>query len=149
MRPINKRNFFPIVCIVYTCLSIINVVVEGIFWDYFSRDHLNALVSFVFCMLVVFALSQQERIFRLPFILAVITQYILVETLMLLMTWVIGHFVELAESAFRDLFISSSVIYIILNVIYVLYFHIDLKRHNDILKKIKQKSEQGCSKTNP
>lgn len=138
MKIINKRNFFPLVCVVFTCITISNIVLEALIANIFGDYQLNLLNILLFSILVISVLSLHHKIFNLPFFLAAIAQYLFVEACMLFLVWTNGFFTEYASHPYRDMFISTSVLYLAISGIYFIYFHIKMKRHNLILKKLKK-----------
>ena len=58
MKIINKQNFFPTVCVVYTLLVLMKLLLEYIVQGLWENYQGNLLVMFVLSVVAVFVLSQ-------------------------------------------------------------------------------------------
>ena len=145
MKLINKKNFFPTVCIAYTIVSISNII-----WEVVNKtapwSQLNNLQIFFISLFAIFLLSQQYRLDVLPLPLAIVIQYTCFISTIMFYMWVISHYTELHPDGYRDMFISCSVGYIIGIVIYEVSAFIEVKKQNKDLKYIKEKLKSTQTK---
>ena len=145
MKLINKKNFFPTVCVAYTIASIINII-----WEVVNKttswSQLNNLQIFLVSLFAVFLLAQQYRLEALSLPLAIIIQYTCFISTIMLFMWVISHYTKVHPNGYRDMFISCSVGYIIGIVIYEVSAFIEVKKQNKDLKYIKEKLKSTQTK---
>lgn len=95
------------------------------------------LLSFI----ATLVLSQHYRLQHIPLTLVIIGQYLVLVGIVLLVTWISGFFQVLHPDAYRDMFLSFTIPYIIGATIY--YFNVfrEVKNANQILKNIKEKGK--------
>ncbi|MDD6395601.1 MAG: hypothetical protein PUB37_05380, partial [Firmicutes bacterium] len=72
MKIINKENFFPTVCVIYTILSLSKILLEWIMLGSFGSLQMNFLEMFVITMVATLVLSQHYRLQKLPFVMLLI-----------------------------------------------------------------------------
>lgn len=87
MKLINKKNFFPTVCTVFTILMIGKVLLEAVFQGVFGGYQGNVLMMFFFSLLGTFVLSQHYRFQNLPLLAVIGVQYLLLVSVVLGVTW--------------------------------------------------------------
>lgn len=145
MKIINKCNFFPTVCIIYTILSLGKILLEWTVQGNFGDVQLNFLEMFLITIVATFALSQHYRLQKLPFVLMLIVQYAAIIAIVMLEIWLMGFFTELHPNAYRDMFVSVTVPYIVGAIIYYLYLFWEVRKANSMIAEIKRKemSENG------
>lgn len=145
MKLINKKNFFPTVCVAYTIISISNIIFEVVNkiapWSQF-----NNLQIFFISLFAIFLLSQQYRLEVLPLPLAIIIQYTCFISTIMFYMWVISHYTKVHPNGYRDMFVSSTVCYMIGVVIYEISAFIEVKKQNQDLKYIKEKLKSTQTK---
>ncbi len=139
MKIINKKNFFPTVCMIYTVLSLSKILFEWLVLGDLGSVQINFLEMFVVTMLATFALSQHYRLQKLPFVVMLIVQYVAIIAIVMLEIWFWGFFTELHPNAYRDMLVSVTVPYIIGAIAYYLKLFREVKRANEILAEIKRK----------
>ncbi len=83
-------------------------------------------------------LSQHYRFQEYPLLLCIVVQYVVLVALVMLVTWLSGRFHPLHEDAYKDMFWSFTVPYLIGVVVYYISLFHDVKRANQSLKKIKE-----------
>lgn len=143
MKIINKQNFFPTVCTVYTLLVLIKILGEYFVQGLWENYQTNLLIMFVLSILAVFVLSQHYRFQKYPLVVVIVVQYLVLISGVMLFTWISGFFTPLHENAYRDMFLSFSIPYAIgVVVYYVALFH-EVKSVNRILRQIKDKMPQN------
>ena len=137
MKIINKKNFFPTVCTVYTLLVLTKILIEYLGRGLWENYQANLLIMFVLSTLAVFVLSQHYRFQKYPLVVVIVMQYLVLITGVMLFTWISGFFTSLHENAYRDMFLSFSIPYAVGVIIYyVILFH-EVKSVNRILRQIK------------
>lgn len=147
MKIINKQNFFPTVCTVYTLLVLIKLLLEYLMQGLWENYQGNLLIMFVLSVLAVFILSQHYRFQKYPLVVVIVVQYLVLITGVMLFTWISSFFVPMHENGYRDMFLSFSIPYAVgIVVYYAVLFH-EVKSVNRILRQIKnempRESEEG------
>ena len=138
MKIIDRHNFFGIVCVIYTILSLSKIILEAIVQDDFGNYQENLLVMFFLSLAATFVLSQYYRFQEYPLLLCIAVQYVVLIALVMLITWIFGQFHPLHEDAYKDMFWSFTVPYAIGVIIYYISLFHEIKRANQSLKKIKE-----------
>lgn len=138
MKIINRQNFWSVVCIVFTVLLFGKIFLEFIVQGDFGNYQENILVMFGLSLLATFVLSQYYRFQKYPLLVVILGQYILLIGVVMLITWVSGWFNELHENAYRDMFLSFTVPYVIGVIIYYAAVFHEIKSANQTLKEIKE-----------
>lgn len=148
MKIIDKKNFFPCVCILYTIGSLFKIIFEGFLYDFMGKTELNLLTMFGISLIGTLILSQHYRFPNVPFGVIVVGQYILLISIIELSVWVRGHFILLHPDAYHDMFWSTTIPYILVALLYYRAVFKEVKRANQIIKKIKMNvEEQDAKKT--
>ena len=138
MKIIDKQNFWNVVCKVFTLLLFGKILLEFIVQGVFGNYQENILLMFGLSLLATFVLSQYYRFQKYPLLLVILGQYILLIGVVMLITWIGGLFSELHHNAYRDMFLSFTIPYIIgVIVYYTAVFH-EIKSANQALKEIKE-----------
>ena len=106
----------------------------GYFWKLSGKSFSNVFLSLV----ATFVLSQHYRFQEYPLLLCIVVQYVVLVALVMLVTWLSGRFHPLHEDAYKDMFWSFTVPYLIGVVVYYISLFHDVKRANQSLKKIKE-----------
>jgi hypothetical protein len=88
-------------------------------------------------------LSLHYYLKKLPIWLVIIGQYLTLLVLIGLCIWVVGHFVVLHPNAYRDMFVSFTIPYIIGASLYYISFWKEVKKANVILQDIKRREIGG------
>ena len=137
MKIINKQNFFPTVCVVYTLLVLMKLALEYIVQGLWENYQGNLLVMFVLSVVAVFVLSQYYRFQKYPLLLVIVAQYLVLIGGVMLFTWLFSFFEPLHENAYRDMFLSFSIPYAIGVVIYYAALFREVRAVNRVLLQIK------------
>lgn len=143
MRLIHKGNFFSVFCMIFTIGTMFKIIAELIVIGDFGIYAWNLVAILLVSLLSTFILYQHHRIFHLPLVLAAFIQYLFVILPMLFFIWFTGLFTELAKTAYRDMFVSVTIMYILISAVYYIFFYLDTKRHNHILQKLKQSRKKN------
>lgn len=141
MQILNKKTFFPTVCEVYTILSISKIVLEAILQNEFGDYQSNLLMMILLSFIATLVLSQHYRLQHIPLIIVIIGQYLVLTGFVLLITWISGFFMDLHPNAYRDLFLSFTIPYIIGATIYYINVFREVKNANQIIENIKKKGK--------
>lgn len=139
MKIIDKKQFFPTVCVVYTLLSIMKILLEFVARNEFGAFQENLLVMLFLSFLATFVLSQHYRFEKLPLLLVIVLQYVFMIAAVMLFTWVSGFFSELHPNAYRDIFRSFTVPYLIGAVVYYVELYFEVRKADRLLQEYKKK----------
>lgn len=138
MKIVNKQNFFPTVCVVFTLLVLGKLVLEYITQGAWGNYQGNLLTMFVLSSAAVFVLSQYYRFQRYPLLAVIIVQYLILIGGVMFFTWISGFFEPLHENGYRDMFLSFSVPYAIGVVVYYTALLHEVRKVNSMLKEIRE-----------
>lgn len=138
MKIVNKQNFFPAVCVVFTLLVLGKLVLEYIIQGAWGNYQGNLLIMFVLSSAAVFVLSQHYRFQKYPLLAVIIVQYLVLIGGVMLFTWISGFFEPLHEDGYRDMFLSFSVPYAIGVVVYYTALLHEVRKVNHVLKEIRE-----------
>lgn len=139
MKVIEKHEFWPTVCVCYTILSLGKIILEFFTQGAWGNLQGNFVMIFGLCFLATFVLSQHYRLDRFPLPAVIIGQYILLIAVVFLVTWLMGKVTTLGEHAYRDMFRSFTIPYIIGAVVYYVAYFLQVKKANKMLENIKKK----------
>lgn len=140
MKIINKHNFFSIVCVIYTVLSLGKIILEAFVQGTFGNYQENLLVMFFLSLAATFVLSQYYHFQKYPLLLCILVQYVLLLAVAMSVTWLSGQFSPLHKDAYRDIFWSFSIPYASGTVIYYISLFREIRCANQYLKKIRETS---------
>lgn len=146
MKIINKQNFFPVVCVVFTVLVLIKVLLEAIMQKVFGGYQENLLIMFLLSFLAVFILSQHYRLQNFPLLAVIFLQYLVLIGTVMLLTWVSSFFEPLHKNGYRDMFVSFTVPYMIGAAVYYVSLFYEIKRANRELKDIRRYQDEKSDK---
>lgn len=139
MKIINRTNFIPTVCVIYTMLSMGKIVLEFIAQGKFGNDQENLLMMFILSFLATFVLSQHYRFEKLPLLLVIALQYVLLIGVVMGLTWLSGFFEELHGDAYHDMFWSFTIPYMIGAAAYYIALFCEIRRTDRLLQEYKEK----------
>lgn len=148
MKVIKKREFIPTVCVIYTILSIAKIVLEAIMQGNFGGYQVNLLEMLFLAFLATFVLSQHYRLAHLPLAVVALVQYIVLIAVVMLITWITGKFTQLHTDAYRDMFWSFTIPYVVFAAAYYVALYIEVKRANYLLKQFKEEQNNAGTKSN-
>ena len=132
MKIINRNNFVSIVCVSFTLIVCGKLLLEksiGFIDKYYTE---NIFLCLGISVLATAILSLHYYLQRFPFIPVVIGQYLLVIGIVFLGIWIGGHFTENAPSAYRDMFVSVTIPYVIGALVYYISFFYQIKKANEV-----------------
>ena len=136
MKLINKRSFFPIVCIFFTLITCGKLLSERAlnFTDRYYTDNIFTILGF--SVLITIILSLHFYLQKYPFWLVVIAQYALTVGIVFLTIFIHGRFSTNAPTAYWDMFVSITIPFIIGAFVYYIWFFTQIKRANRVLEKL-------------
>lgn len=138
MKIINRNNFIPVVCVVYTVLSVGKIVLEAIAQQRFGDYQGNLLTILLFSFLGTGIISQHYRLAQLPLLLVALLQYGVLTGMVMLFTWGTGFFTDLHPDAYRDMFWSFTIPYIVTAAAYYAALYMEIRKANRLLKQMKE-----------
>ncbi len=142
MKVIEKHEFWPTVCVCYTILSLGKIALEFFTQGAWGNLQGNFIMIFGLCTLATFVLSQHYRLDRFPLLAVIIGQYVLLIAVVFLITWLMGKVTTLGKHAYRDIFCSFTVPYIIGAIVYYAAYFFQVKKANKMLENIKKKQKE-------
>ena len=136
MKIINKNNFISIVCVSFTLITCGKLAMEKSmgFTDVYYAENIFTILAVTILATLVLALHNYLQ--RFPFIPVVIGQYLVVIGLVFAAIWIAGHFTENAPSAYRDMFVSVTIPYVIGALVYYISYFYKIKRANQVFKEL-------------
>lgn len=141
---ITKKNYFPIVCIAFSIVVVIKIIGENFIAgtpdSYYAQ---NILLIFAYSALIVAVLGASKFFTPLPLWLVIAGQYIIVISAAMLETWISGHFQEMSETAYRDMFRSVTIPFILVAFVYYIKCFHDVHKTNQDLKKLQKMVEKN------
>ncbi len=141
MKLIDKKNFVPTVCVIYTVLSVGKIVLEAVWQGKFGIDQKNFLTILLFSFLGTLILSQHYRLSRLPLLLVGILQYVVLAAAVLLFTWVPGFFTEIHPDGYRDMLLSFTIPYVTAALVYYAALYMEAKKADQWLQQMKEEKK--------
>jgi hypothetical protein len=138
MKIINKYNFFSTVCMVYTVISILKITIESLAYGTMDTNYVNFIWVLAISILGTFVISLHYYLQRFSLWLVVMGQYLVLLGLIDFCVWIEGHLVKLHPEAYRDIFWSFTIPYIIGAAFYYITFWYEVKKANAIIKDLKE-----------
>ena len=138
MKLITRKNFISIVCICFTLNVLVKLIYEkanGVTDPHYAE---NIFICFGMALLITIILAIHYYLQRFPFIPVIIGQYFVTLGLVLGGVWVIGHYASLAPTAYRDMFISVTIPFVLCALVYYMIFFRQIRKANAILDKLNQ-----------
>jgi hypothetical protein len=134
MKENKLTGFFSGVCIFFTPLLFSKFILEY-FMDPSTWDgtRTNIVFMFMFCVLSLFILEQHKRFDQLPMLLVLLLQYLIALSIVMLLVWICGWYEELSKYAYRDVFHSFTIPYIIGAAWYYISLIYEARRANEML----------------
>jgi len=142
MKVIEKHEFWPTVCVCYTLISLGKIALEYFTGGVWGNDQANYILIFVLCFLATLILSQHYRLDRFPLPAVIIGQYVVLIATVFLITWLIGRVETLGEHAYRDMFRSFTIPYVIGAIVYYTAYFLQVRKANRMLENVKKKQNE-------
>lgn len=131
---INKHNFWSIVSGVFTCLLIGKIILESILGHRDIYYVENILTLFAVTVAATLILSVHKFLPNIPTLLLMLLQYVVLIGGVMGAVWVKSHFADMHPNAYRDMFWSVTVPYVVLAGAYYISFFKKIKMANKLLK---------------
>lgn len=142
MKMIDKKSFFPIVCVVFTLLVLGKVILEAAVQGIFGGYQKNILVMFLLSLLGTLVISQHYRFQKLPLLAVVIVQYLVMIGVVMVLIRVASFFGPIHKDGYRDMALSFSIPYGIAAAVYYISLLYEVKRVNQALGKIRRNQDE-------
>lgn len=140
---INRKNYIPLVCILFTLLTIGKLIVENFIHmpdPYYTG---NIISLFIFSAVIVAALGAGKYFSKLPLWLLIAGQYVVMVVVAMIITWITGQFSEQSSSAYHDMFWSFTIPFIVIAVLYYVKCFVDVRKTNQDLERLQEMVEKG------
>lgn len=118
MRLITRKNFFSIFCMVFTIFTLGGNFLEILLRRSLNYTQFNLIFSAVFALIGIAVLSQSYRLDGLSPLRAGILLYLITLSCVLGIVWLYGCFLPLHPDAFRDIFFSFSIPWLLFSLFY-------------------------------
>lgn len=136
---INRHNFVSVVSSVFTCLLIGKIILEGIMGHRDVYYVENILTLFVITVAATLILSMHQFLPNVPALWVMLLQYAVLIGCVMGATWIESLFKDMHPNAYKDMFWSVTVPYVILAGLYYISFFRKIKKANALLKIIQDK----------
>ena len=138
MKIIDRHNFLSVVCVSFTLIVCGKLLFEKMtgFTDKFYTE--NIFTCLLICVLATFVLSMHYYLQRFPFIPVVIGQYLFVIGVIFAMIRLASNFTDMAPSAYKDMFISVTIPYVIGAAAYYISYFVQIKKANNIISSLQE-----------
>lgn len=143
MKMIDRHNFLPTVCVVYTLLVLGKLLSEYIVRGSWGNYQGNLLTMFVLSLLAVFVLSQHYRFDKYPLLAVIVAQYLALIGGVMLFTWITSFFAPLHENGYRDMFLSFTVPYAIGVMVYYAVLLHEVRTVNRMLRRMRDGASEN------
>lgn len=133
------KDYWCSVCVAYTVLAIVKVLTEALIGmkDPFYQKNLGMMFGIIcFATFVLF----MHRIFhKIPMLIVMIGQYIVIMGGIWLEIWITGKFIEVSDKAYIELFWQVTLPYVVFAGIYYKSYFNEVKMANNNLSRLKEK----------
>lgn len=136
MKIIDRHNFISVVCVSFTLIVCGKLLCEKLigFTDRFYTE--NIFTCLLVCVLATFILSLHYYLQRFPFIPVVIGQYVLLMGVIFALIWIGSKYTDMAPSAYKDMFVSVTIPYVLGAAAYYISYFIEIKKANEFFSKL-------------
>lgn len=136
MKLINRKNFFQIVCISFTLLVCFKLIYEWILGVTDPNYTINIFLNLLFSVIITAILAVHFYLQKYPFIPVFLGQYLFTMGIVFLVVKIGGQFVELAPTAYRDMFISVTIPFFASAAVYYFVFFRQIRKANKMLENL-------------
>ena len=136
MKLINRRNFFSIVCISFTLLVCYKLIYEWIVGFKDPNYTMNIFLNLLFAVIITAILAIHFYLQKYPFVPVFLGQYIFTIVITFLIVKIAEQFVELAPTAYRDMFVSVTIPFIVGAAVYYISFFRQIRKANKMLEEL-------------
>lgn len=136
MKIIDRHNFISVVCVSFTLIVCGKLIYEKLigFTDRFYTE--NIFICLLVCVLATFILSLHYYLQRFPFIPVVIGQYVLLMGVIFALILIGSKFTDMAPSAYKDMFVSVTIPYVLGAAAYYISYFLEIKKANEFFSKL-------------
>lgn len=142
MRAIKIKDVFIDFCEAFTITMIILLILRGCYKGELNDLRTDIILILQWTAITVVSLNFHKFFDRLPLGIIIIIQYLISLTLVFAITFIEGIFIELAKTAYRDVFISFTFLFIGIAIVYYIEIWLYVRKQNKSLEFIKSKSKQ-------
>lgn len=135
---IDKHNFSSIVGGVFTSLVIGKIILESVMGQRDVYYIENILTMFAITVVATFILSLHKYLQNVPIILVMILQYAILIGAVMGGIWLGTKFMDMSQNAYKDMFWSVTIPYVVLAGIYYISFFLKVKNANKMLMELNQ-----------
>lgn len=138
MQLISKKNYISIVCIVFTLISLSKIILETI--SGYKDPHYaeNFIIIFLISLIAILVLGLHYYLQMVPLTIVILGQYIFLLGIIMLGIWIDSHIQKMAPTAYKDIFMTFTVPYVIGAIIYYVTILLQMRKANRTLEEIKK-----------
>ena len=136
MKLINRKNFFSIVCISFTLLVCYKLIYEWIVGFKDPNYTMNIFLNLLFAVIITAILAIHFYLQKYPFVPVFLGQYIFTIVITFLIVKIAEQFVELAPTAYRDMFVSVTIPFIVGAAVYYISSFRQIRKANKMLEEL-------------
>lgn len=137
MKLINRKNFFPIVCISFTLLVCYKLIYEWIVGFKDPNYTMNIFLNLLFSVIITAILAIHFYLQKYPFVPVFFGQYFFTMGITFLSVKIAEQFVNLAPTAYRDMFVSVTVPFFAGAAVYYISFFRQIRKANKMLENLR------------
>ena len=141
MKLITRKNFISIVCISFTVLVIFKLVYEKVIGLTDVHYTANIFLNLGLSVLITLILALHSYLQKFPFIPVFIGQYVVTVGVVLGFVWSMSRFVPIAPTAYRDMFLSVTLPFIVLAAVYYITFFRQIRKANEMIEQMNLEEE--------
>lgn len=132
------KEYLLSVCVVYTILSLLKVLLEGIGHKQDPYYIMNFGLIFVITCFAAFVLFMHRIFHKVPLLFVMIGQYIVVIGGVMFGIFVMSKIVDVSPNAYREMFVQITIPYIVLAGIYYASYFREVRNANRNLNELKK-----------
>ncbi len=138
MKLITRKNFISIACISFTLIVLVKLIYEKVigFTDVNYTENIFICLGISVAITLILALHYYLQ--RFPFIPVFIGQYAVCLALVLGFVRISAAFTDVAPTAYRDMFLSVTIPFIVCAIVYYIIFFRQIKKANEILLSLEE-----------
>lgn len=136
------KEYLLSVCVVYTILSLLKILLEGVGRIQDPYYIMNFGLLFVITCFATFVLFMHRIFHKVPLLFVMIGQYLVVIGGVMLGIFVMSNLTDVSPSAYREMFLQITIPYIVFAGIYYASYFQDVRNANRNLSELKKRNEQ-------
>ena len=136
MKLITRRNFISIICISFTLIVLAKLIWEKITGFTDNNYTVNIFICLGISVIITIVLATHYYLQRFPFIPVFAGQYLFTVLMVFGLIFIMGHFTDIASTAYRDMFISVTIPFILCAGVYYTIFFQQIKKANIMLEEL-------------